>query len=227
VTTLSQAVSNLERFANGSLKNRIAGLQSHFLNLDKYSVSSSCDEMGIDVDLLDSALAVKRIAGEINVILHATGILLLLPQILGENEIIEALSLGAGNTGTHFDLETNQRIAEFKFIHWKGHDSIRQNTFFKDYYKLAEAETSKQRFLYVIDKTHPLKFLTGRRALRSVMSKDQGLQEHFSERYGERFSITSDYYSHWPKDWVNIVDIMQLIPNFALTLETINPENEG
>jgi hypothetical protein len=28
--------------------------------------------------------------------------------------------IGAGYTGREFDLETNYRVAEFKFIHWRG-----------------------------------------------------------------------------------------------------------
>ncbi|WP_283814259.1 hypothetical protein [Bradyrhizobium aeschynomenes] len=44
--------------------------------------------------------------------------MLCLPHILEEGEIVDYVSLGAGNTGRPFDLETNRRIAEFKFIHW-------------------------------------------------------------------------------------------------------------
>ena len=65
--------------------------------------------------------------------------------------MIEYVSLGAGNTGRAFDLETNQRIAEFKFIHWQGGpESIRQNSLFKDFYEMAEYDTRKQKFLYVL-----------------------------------------------------------------------------
>lgn len=43
-----------------------------------------------------------------------------LPHILEPDERVESVSLGAGNTGRDFDLETNVRVAEFKFIHWRG-----------------------------------------------------------------------------------------------------------
>jgi hypothetical protein len=62
-------------------------------------------------------------------------------HILRPGEVIDCVSLGAGNTGRAFDLETNLRIAEFKFIHWQGGpESIRQNSLFKDFYEMAEHE---------------------------------------------------------------------------------------
>ena len=87
---------------------------------------------------------IKQLTGQINVMIHALGILLCLPHILGADEIIDYVSLGAGNTGRGFDLETNRRIAEFKFIHWQGGpQSIRRNALFKDFYEMAEYETDK------------------------------------------------------------------------------------
>ena len=78
-----------------------------------------CQALGLDIDLLTASYLVKSLAGQINVIIHAVGILTALPEILEENERVEYLSLGAGNTGRQFDLETDRRIAEFKFINWK------------------------------------------------------------------------------------------------------------
>lgn len=75
---------------------------------------------GIDREVLAAAAALKRLAGQINVSIHAMGILLCLPHILEPYESVKYMSLGAGNTGRKFDLETNYRIAEFKFIHWRG-----------------------------------------------------------------------------------------------------------
>jgi hypothetical protein len=62
-------------------------------------------------------------------VIHALGILLCLPHILRPGEVIDYVSLGAGNTGRAFDLETSLRVAEFKFIHGQGGPgSIRQNS---------------------------------------------------------------------------------------------------
>ena len=65
-----------------------------------------------------------------------------LPHTLEARGAVEYVSLGAGNTGREFDLETNRRIAEFKFIHWRGGaESIRQNQLFKDFYLVAESKS--------------------------------------------------------------------------------------
>ena len=100
---------------------------------------------------------IKRLAGEIHVVIHALGILLCLPHILKTGEIVESVSLGAGNTGKAFDLETNRRIAEFKFIRWQGGaEMIRQNALFKDFYLMAEHSTHKEKYLYVLGTEIPL-----------------------------------------------------------------------
>jgi hypothetical protein len=49
--------------------------------------------------VLGAAGLVKQLAGQINMIIHALGILLCLPHILRPSEIIDYVSLGAGNTG--------------------------------------------------------------------------------------------------------------------------------
>ena len=91
-----------------------------------------------------AAAEMKRLAGQINVMIHALGILLCLPHILEPKERVEYGSLGAGNTGREFDLETNLRVAEFKFIRWRGGaESIRQNSVFKGYLLLAEHPTGR------------------------------------------------------------------------------------
>ena len=78
------------------------------------------------------------------------------------------MSLGAGNTGRAFDLETNKRIAEFKFIRWQGGpEAIRQNALFKDFYFMAEHAGVKRKYLYVHDAHRqdphlPMRYDTGR-----------------------------------------------------------------
>ena len=129
-------------------------LTSEFASLEKrLSLKKSNDlqtileSKRVGLDFIQSASIVKKAISQIDVIIHAYGILNLLPTILEQDEIIEYLSLGAGNTGKDFDLETNKRIAEFKFINWSGSsDTIRQNTTFKDFFSLVEYQTDKQRF---------------------------------------------------------------------------------
>ena len=141
--------------------------------MNKNQVQSLCSANEIDDNLMSSAIILKNAMGQINVVVHAIGILLLLPAILQRGEVIQSLSLGAGNAGKKFDLETNLSIAEFKFIHWKGGaEAIRQNSLFKDFFYLAEENTDKKRRLYVLGSEHPLKFLNGGRAIDSVLSRN-------------------------------------------------------
>ncbi len=130
--TLAEAARNVQNFAATSLRRKIAQLEAEFISNENFSVETLCTNSNIDLTLLASALMMKRAAGQINEVVHAVGILLLLTHILEDGEIIESLSLGAGNTGRNFDLETNLRVAEFKFIDWRGGaEAIRQNTFFQ------------------------------------------------------------------------------------------------
>lgn len=64
---------------------------------------------------------IKRLSAQIDVKLHALGILLCPLHILKEQpgEQMESFSLGAANPGRAFDLVTSHRVAEFKFIHWQ------------------------------------------------------------------------------------------------------------
>jgi hypothetical protein len=213
---LVAAIAALERFSGPSgLTTRISELESELRGLDGPAVTGLLSSDGVEDQTLVGALAVKAMAGQINVVVHALGILLALPAILEDGERVEDLSLGAGNTGHNFDLETNRRIAEFKFITWQGGpETIRQNALFVDLYHLAEVETDKVRELYVTDLIHPLKFLAGGRSMKSILSKHGFVAEEFFARYGDRYRVARDYWIA-VKDRVELVDISKLVPSFA------------
>jgi hypothetical protein len=61
-------------------------------------------------------IKLKRLADQINVVIHALGILVCLPHLLQPGEVIDYVSLAAGNNWQAFDPGTNRRIVEFKFI---------------------------------------------------------------------------------------------------------------
>lgn len=215
VMTLVEAAEHIQRFEQGSLRWRIAALERDFHHADKAACAVLSPTAGIGPELWASAQYMKAVAGQINVVVHAAGILLSLPYILQEGEVVEALSLGAGNTGVPFDLITNRRVAEFKFIHWRGGpESIRKNQLFKDFFLLAEAEATKDRYLYVLDEQYPLKFLRGKRALASVQSRNNKLWAAFQARYGDRFATVGDYYAY-RQAAVTIVDLAKVVPYFA------------
>jgi hypothetical protein len=222
--SILEAAKVIQQFEKDSLTDRISAIENKLEGADLYVVHSVYTSFGVTTDLLESAITFKRTTGQINVLIHSIGILLSLPRILEKDEAVEYLSLGAGNTGRPFDLETNHRIAEFKFINWRGGpESIRQNSLFKDFFLLSEYETLKKKYLYVLGKKYPLKFLTGGRALESVMSKNNTLWSEFLIKYGTRFKKVSEYFEY-RKSVVQLVDITEIIPQFRNT--QINESNE-
>jgi hypothetical protein len=212
---LEEAAKSLAAFERGALTTRLALLEAAFAGADPARSADLCASEALDDTLLQSALTFKKVAGQINVIVHAVGILLALPKVLEPGERVEYLSLGAGNTGREFDLETDRRIAEFKFIRWQGGpEAIRQNSLFKDFFGLAEADGAKRRCLYVLGRDIPLVFLNGGRALTSVMSRNAGLNSRFRELYGERFDVVRNYYA-FRRDRVELVDLLPLVPSLG------------
>jgi hypothetical protein len=150
----------LASFAGADLTGRIGDLEGDFAGTNSETLRTVLDQSRVTHELLSSAYAMKRVAGQINVVIHAIGILLCLPHILEAGERVSSLSLGAGNTGREFDLETDRRIVEFKFIHWQGGaETIRQNALFKDLYQMIEHPTEKRKFMYVLGTKVPTKFL--------------------------------------------------------------------
>lgn len=211
---LVTAAEHLRRFSSSDLGLSLMRLERDFAGLSNPSLRHELARNAVDHDTLEAAAILKTVAGQVNVVIHALGILLCLPHLLQENEKIESLSLGAGNTGKPFDLETDRRVAEFKFISWRGGpEAIRQNSLFKDLYYLAEHETSKSRHLYVLGTTHALKFLTGGRALSSVLSGNDKLKQDFASRYPD-YHVVSDYYLP-RRDLVFIEDVSHLLPELA------------
>jgi stage V sporulation protein SpoVS len=164
---------------------------------------------------ISQAAKIKKLAGQINVTIHALGILRCLPFILEDGEVIQYLSLGAGNTGRKFDLETNRRIAEFKFINWKGGaQSIRQNSVFKDFFELSVAKTEKQKLLYLLGTEQALKFFGGGRSLNSVLSKNEATRFKFRELYGDAYVTVREYYKDHG-DSVEILDVSEWLPELV------------
>ena len=185
-----------DKFMGTDLTVTISRIESAVRGLSVEHCGEFLESEGVDGETLAAAVELKSLASQINVTIHALGILLCLPHILEAGEIVEYTSLGAGNTGRKFDLETNRRIAEFKFIRWRGGaEAIRQNSIFKDFFILEEYKTSKRKCLYVLGTQHVQKFLQGGRALNSVLSRNNKLRNTYFERFGERFKTVGEYYA--------------------------------
>lgn len=211
---LADAARLLERFAGADLDLSLARIESSMTGLDPAAVSAALSAHNVDHEVLEGAAVLKNLAGQINVAIHGLGILLCLPHILENDERVMSLSLGAGNTGKLFDLETDRRVAEFKFISWRGGpEAIRQNSVFKDFFYLAEHDTPKSKHLYVLGTEYPLKFLRGRRALSSVLSRNAKLQADFTTLYPNLRAV-SEYYS--PREHiVSIEDVSVYLGELA------------
>lgn len=192
----SEIVRLVRQFTGSDLTQTLSRIEGAVGGVTAGDCARFLETAGAGRDALAAAAEMKRLAGQINVTIHALGILLCLPYILEPGEHVEYLSLGAGNTGRDFDLETNLRVAEFKFIRWRGGaESIRQNSVFKDYLLLAEHPTAKGKHLYLLGTEHALRFLRGGRALSSVLSRNDKLQKMFMNRFAETFRTVGDYYA--------------------------------
>jgi hypothetical protein len=206
---LSDAAEAYSKFLNGRPLTRWISDRERALNSDFQTPGS--------LVALQAAFAIKRSVGELNTFIHAVGILTSLPHILEPGERIVSLSLGAGNTGKAFDLETDRRIAEFKFITWKGADAVRQDSVFADLVKLCLHQSHKRKYLYLTGAELALKFLRGGRAVDSLLSRRSRLRAAFVERFGGQFGKASDFF-HCEYNTTDIVDLNNIVPGLAAAI---------
>ena len=221
---IEEALAAVQAFGAGAaLTARIADLETRLRGKPRDQAAALLAADEIDETTLGGALTIKQLSAQIDVVIHALGILTALPYVLTRGEVIESLSLGAGNTGRHHDLETNRQIAEFKFIQWRGgSEAIRQNNVFIDIFNLARANTKKRRVLYLLDKQHALRFLGNRRAIASVLSKNASVHDRFDTAHQDEFTTVREYWAT-VKDLVEIIDLRDLVPAFKGTTSDSQP----
>jgi hypothetical protein len=208
---ISKALLKIEGFKGSSLKTKLSELEAIVVGSRMSNTDSFYAEQGLDTALMLSARRLKAAAAQIDEVIHSVGILQSLQHILEYDEQVEYVSLGAGNTGKKFDLETNKRVAEFKFIDWQPKsNTIRENGIFKDFYALAEHDTNKKKELYVIGPNHVLKFLNGGRALNSVLSKQPKILAGIISKYSGSLKVVRNYYEIHQNN-VEIHDVSKII----------------
>jgi len=217
--SLLEAAKVIQKFERTSLAERILSIENILAGGDSNICNSVYPSLGITSSLLESVITLKRAPDQINFLVHSIGVLHALPKLLGSDEVVQYLSLGAGNSDRPFDLETNERIAEFNFSDWQdGAESIRQNSFFKDFFLLAEHENKKQKYLYVLETKEPLNFLTSEHSLESIMKRRNKLWVAFQKQYGNQFKKVGEYFEY-RKSLVQLIDITEIIPEFGAFFE--------
>jgi hypothetical protein len=223
---LQAAMGFLAELQVGGFRSRVQRLELDAVRANLSNIEGRLASFKITDATLAAALQVKRAVGEINVIIHSIGILLALPLILEPGEEVEYVSLGAGNTGRAFDLETNLRVAEFKFISWRGGpEAIRQNSIFKDFFYLANHETTKRKELYVVGDLHPMRFFHGGRAMSSV-TKEKKLAIDFNNRFADQYRTVREYFAAH-RHLVQIRDLEKLAPGLFGQIAEVEEVQSG
>jgi hypothetical protein len=73
---LDAAARTLKLFQTKAIRDRISAVESYLKSKDRIDAEKLSRQNGFDINLLFSAAKIKGIAGQINVIIHAAGILL-------------------------------------------------------------------------------------------------------------------------------------------------------
>jgi hypothetical protein len=210
-TDVVAALDLVSQFKGSSLATVISDFELAATSRRRADLASMLSDRCVCPDLLRAAIAVKRAAAQIDVIVHAVGTLMCLIEILEEDEFVESLSLGAGNAGRKFNVETNKRVADITFIEWKGgSEAIRKQKLFKDFYELAECDTSKRRCLYFVGNEHATKVFSSRSPCKGMLRKFAALQADFIRKYGSAMPVR-EYYS-LKKHLVELADVNSVAP---------------
>lgn len=181
--------------------------------------------LGNTVAVYQAAQALKRLSGEIHVVLHAVGIAAALPYLLEADEQVQAVSLdhdASGVASRHpglpaADLVTDRQAAEFTFIRWaaKGNGG-REVKLLKNLVELDVADHvgDRRRVLYVTGGAPALRFLTSKQAIASKLRNEAGTLALFRDAHGSNFATVGDYWAALRRtDRVELVDLYDLAPD--------------
>lgn len=217
---LSTAVGVLADFLSRQpLTLALASLEHRLEGADGTNAMRIAEDSHVVPELLASALTARESLGRINDLIHACGILLVLPHILGDEERITVRpSLGADNDPSRpYDLETDQRIAEFKLARWRGADAMRKRQTFKDLVMLAADTSGRRAELFVIG-PEPRRFLaTSTSTAAWALDRSPGALRTFTTVFGRPdmsvAQFTATHAAH-----VQITDLRNLLPTSVAAL---------
>jgi hypothetical protein len=224
--SIADALAQINAFKGKSLALTVDSLETALVDVNLEQARTVLEAFSISSSLMTAAAAVKQASAQIDVVIHAIGIACSLPYLLAEDEEIESTSLGAGNAHSDFDLVTNKRIAEFKFVNWQGgSESIRKKTLFADYVKLASDPTHKAKYLYLLRTDIPLKFLRGRSNVYRILDKNNRMREHFQSNFGDQYETVGDFYRDYA-DKIQLVSLPDIVPALNVLTNIIEPSED-
>ena len=203
---INEAINIVKAFKKESVKEVL-------LDLQKTDITNSTNDFE---NIFTSAKIIKEASAQIDEIVHASGIMLALTVWLNKNEKVQYLSLGAGNHKEHFDLETNQRIAEFKFGKWNesSANGIRRRGYFSNYVTLLTTEDIRTKYFVVEDKNAFEKFIKKKSQWKNVLSKNptcyKNLEKFLVNNKMEYVTTVGEIYNHF-QEVVTIVDFNEII----------------
>lgn len=213
--SLDDAVALLLGFLSGApLTEVIASLERAVDGKRSDEAAAEIDAAGIGARLFEAAVVTRDNLGRLNDLIHAVGISLAIPHVLEPGErITNRPSLAAGNDPSRpYDLETDHRVAEFKFGVWTGRDAMRKRQAFKDLVNLAADDSGRRRCLYVIGQ-RPIRFQRTSGATASWgLDRTPATREVFKERFGDLSTSVCEFVATYGAR-VEVMDLVELVPD--------------
>jgi len=174
-----------------------------------------------------AALALKMLAGEVDVLLHAVGIAAALPHVLEADEQVLSVSVdhdGGGTAGSASlgvgDLVTDRQVAEFTFIRWAtaGGNGQREVKLLRDLIKLDLLDdvlaSGRRRVLYVTGGAPALRFFSSGQTITKKLGRNADILGRLQKHHGDRFVTVGSYWDHVREGRrVELVDLYDLAPS--------------
>jgi hypothetical protein len=200
------------------LRSTIAELEIALIGCGSTQVANVAAAHGVTAELLRSAIAARDALGKLSDVIHAAAIALALPHILEPEERLTRPSLAAGNTPERlFDVETDQRIAEFKLARWDGNDSGRQQPTVKDLVRLAADTSGRTAELYVRGALPIIWLKSTRSPVRQQLRRYRAEMAAFEGAFGDPEIPVSAFVAR-DAAHVALIDIEQRLPHLFKTL---------
>lgn len=209
----------------GRLKGVVADLEHELASANGAEASQATEEVGIGgalgTALFTAAVHTRQQLGRVSDLIHATGISLMLPVLLESGErLTNRPSLAAGNDPSRpFDVETDQRIMEFKFGVWQpGSNAARKRGVFHDLLHLAADLSGRRPELYVVG-PQAAKFLlsTTSKVSWALNRQAEKSQQLFERRFGS-VDVPIPEFTRGPAAHVKIFDLEQMLPALRVAL---------